>query len=175
MTTPTINKVEEFRAEMLTKIDQASGNVDTLKEQIGILAAASANLLAEVTAIRNDVQWIVQRTTAALDRFQTASSSQPAKAQKTETILAEAVTYSIDDNGKPAYKIRGGRYAKGIRIWPEVLPLLGIDPDLLVTGLTRITPPLNVLVEIAKRKGRSDLDEDITQEYDYAKKVIGLA
>jgi hypothetical protein len=43
--------------------------------------------------------------------------------------LATTLLVGIDDNGQPTYKSKGGQYAKfGVRIWPEVLPSLGIDP-----------------------------------------------
>ena len=42
---------------------------------------------------------------------------------------------SFNDDGEPTYKIKGGQYMKfGVRIWPETLPELGIDPDELKPG-----------------------------------------
>ncbi len=94
----------------------------------------------------------------------------------TDTFLADTVTFATDENGKEAYKIRGGKFSKnGVRVWPEVLPMLGIDKDLLKSGRNPIDPPIMVRVEIAKRAGKSDLGEDTTQQYDYARKVIGKA
>ena len=49
--------------------------------------------------------------------------------------LATVLLVGIDDNGQPTYKAKGGQYAKfGVRIWPEVLPALGIDPATLKPG-----------------------------------------
>jgi hypothetical protein len=46
--------------------------------------------------------------------------------------LAPTLLVGIDDAGEPTYKAKGGQYAKfGVRIWPEVLPSLGIDPAAL--------------------------------------------
>ena len=43
---------------------------------------------------------------------------------------AEAITMGQDDNGRVVYKVKGGQYGKfGVRVWPEVLPLLGVDID----------------------------------------------
>ncbi len=42
---------------------------------------------------------------------------------------------SYDDNGQPVYKVKGGQYQKfGVRVWPEVLPLLNVDPASLKPG-----------------------------------------
>ena len=43
--------------------------------------------------------------------------------------MATVLLVGIDDNGQPTYKAKGGQYAKfGVRIWPETLPALGVDP-----------------------------------------------
>lgn len=168
--TPTVNKVEEFRAEMLTKIDTANGNVDELKEQIAILAAASANLLAEITAVRNDVQWINQRMTIAIERFQTASASQPAKAGESVTFWATGLIHNIA-NGKHAYYLTGGEYHKhGIRVWPEVLESIGLGAMLdSAADVHAIAEPLNV---------RASVEDWINKKGECGRgphKVIGLA
>lgn len=52
----------------------------------------------------------------------------------TEFTTAEIVM-TYNDDGTPAYKAKGGPYLKyGVRIWPEVLPALGINPDQLKPG-----------------------------------------
>ena len=54
-----------------------------------------------------------------------------------DTVVFEAVILlmSYDDNGQPIYKAKGGPYMKfGVRIWPEVLPALGVDPSSLKPG-----------------------------------------
>ena len=49
--------------------------------------------------------------------------------KETVDFLATTRLVGIDYNGQPTYKAKGGQYAKfGVRIWPEVLPSLGIDP-----------------------------------------------
>lgn len=73
---------------------------------------------------------------------------------------AEAITMGSDDNGKAVYKVRGGQYGKfGVRVWPEVLPLLGVDIDDLDTGPNPFAHRVRVLLD---DKGQ-------------AKKVVGLA
>jgi len=48
---------------------------------------------------------------------------------------ATSITLAHDDNGQAVYKIKGDRFTKfGVRVWPEVLPLLGINADELEPG-----------------------------------------
>ena len=48
---------------------------------------------------------------------------------------ATSITLAHDDNGQAVYKIKGDRYNKfGVRVWPEILPQLGIDVDQLKPG-----------------------------------------
>lgn len=45
------------------------------------------------------------------------------------------IILSYDDKGEATYKAQGVPYSKfGVRIWPEVLPTLGIDPAALQPG-----------------------------------------
>ena len=68
----------------------------------------------------------------------TAAASQPAASQQpgdTVTFDANILLMSYDDNGQPVYKAKGGQYSKfGVRIWPEVLPILGVNPATLKPG-----------------------------------------
>ena len=171
MTTPapTPNAVEIFRAEMLTQVSATNENVESLKETIAILAAASANLLAEITAVRNDVQWIGERMTAALDRFQTASASQPAKAE-TVTFWATGLIHNIA-NGKHAYYLTGGEYHKhGVRVWPEVLEAIMLANMLeSAADVHSLREPVNV---------RASVEDWINKKGECGRgphKVIGLA
>jgi hypothetical protein len=78
-------------------------------------------------------------------------ASQPAQTANAQTIIftADTITYGIADDGKPKYKALGGQYSKwGIRIWPEVLPLIGIDPQALQPGRNALNPPLNLVAEM---------------------------
>ena len=78
--------------------------------------------------------------TALRDGLAAAASSQqqqpaPATAGLTVEFAATMLLVGIDDNGLPTYKAKGGQYAKfGVRIWPEMLPALGIDPASLHPG-----------------------------------------
>ena len=57
------------------------------------------------------------------------------EAGQTVDFVASVLLVGVDDAGQPTYKAKGGQYSKfGVRIWPEVLPLLGIDPAKLKVG-----------------------------------------
>ena len=83
----------------------------------------------------------------------------PQPAGEYRVITAEALIMTYTDNGEPAYKIIGQPYSKfGVRVWPEILPTLGVNPSQLKPGRN----PYNaaVLVLMGERG---------------PKKVIGLA
>ena len=55
-----------------------------------------------------------------------------------------------EKNGKPVYRMRGGRFTTyGVRIWPEMLQLFGINTDELKPGPNPITPT-NVFAELTE-------------------------
>lgn len=64
---------------------------------------------------------------------------------------ASIILVGVDDAGQPTYKAKGGQYSKfGVRIWPEVLPELGIDPATLQPGPN----PVNLrLIALMGEKG----------------------
>ena len=81
--------------------------------------------------------------------LQTASQ---AAAPKTTTFAADEIICDSMD-GKPVYKLRGPEYRKfGVRIWPEVMPTLGIDPDLLLSGKNTLPFPIDVKVSMMQSK-----------------------
>ncbi len=80
----------------------------------------------------------------------TTAASQPAAPAPTgETITldANALIMSFDDTGHAIYKVKGGQYQKfGVRVWPEILPALGVDPDTLNPGPNPVNLKVNVLM-----------------------------
>jgi hypothetical protein len=83
----------------------------------------------------------------------------PASAGQTIDFVATTLLVGMDDNGQPTYKAKGGQYMKfGVRIWPEILPELGVDPDSLKPGPNPIN--LHVLALMGDKGPR---------------KIIGLA
>jgi hypothetical protein len=117
-------------------------------------------LLPLLSAILSELQTI--RTALTTARF-----SQPAPVKTTPTdktvISIDSISKGVDDKtSKTVYKARGGRWQSyGVRVWPEVLPQLGIDPDKLDFGPNPIVPPITVQVELT--------------ESGAPRKVIGLA
>jgi len=48
---------------------------------------------------------------------------------------ASEILLSYDDKGQPTYKVKGVPFTKfGVRVWPETLPALKIDPAKLKPG-----------------------------------------
>ncbi len=73
------------------------------------------------------------------------------------TFDASVLLTPYDDNGQPVYKAKGGQYMKfGVRVWPEVLPFLGVDPATLTcacgAGAGRPGPNL-VNLKVCTRMG----------------------
>jgi hypothetical protein len=102
---------------------------------------------AEITALRDGL-------TAAASQPQSAAS-----AGQTVEFVATILLVGMDDNGQPTYKAKGGQYMKfGVRIWPEILPELGLDPASLKPGPNPVN--LHVLALMGEKGPR---------------KVIGLA
>ncbi len=92
---------------------------------------------AEITALREGLAAAANPTTSA--------SSAPAG----ESVVFDAVTLlmSYDDNGQPVYKVKGGPYMKfGVRVWPEVLPALGVDPASLKPGPNQVNLRVRALM-----------------------------
>jgi hypothetical protein len=106
--------------------------------------------------LRNALQALTERldqieaSLAGLREGLTTAASQPAAnlpAGETVTVDASILLMSYDDNGQPVYKVKGGQYMKfGIRVWPEVLPSLGVDPAKLKPGPNPVTLRVRVLM-----------------------------
>jgi hypothetical protein len=103
---------------------------------------------AEITALRDGLSLAASQPQAA-----TATAGQMVD------FVATILLVGVDDNGLPTYKAKGGQYMKfGVRVWPEILPELGIDPVSLKPGPN----PINLKVRaLMGEKG--------------PRKVIGLA
>lgn len=85
----------------------------------------------------------------------TAQASIPAD---TMILNATVLTVAYDETGKAIYRMKGDQFLRfGVRVWDEVLPLLGIDPSLLQPGPN----PINMRVSVKLKDGKP-------------KKVIGL-
>jgi hypothetical protein len=144
MSTP-LSPTEQFRADMMALLDQMRSEIEQMH--------------AEITQIRD-----------GLTHAATAPDIRPLSGQ-TKSFLAVAIVHGIDDNGKEFYKMRGGPYSqKGVRVWPEVLPVLGLDAATLAHGVTQLEKPINVLVEM-----HDYYDKDTKETRVTPYKIIGLA
>jgi hypothetical protein len=67
-----------------------------------------------------------------------AAANQPAATPAAGNVItfdASILLVGVDDYGAPSYKLKGSQYMKfGVRVWPETLPALGIDPAALKPG-----------------------------------------
>lgn len=97
----------------------------------------------------------------ALKRGWTIKPQQPESAQKSnghkpdgeyETFVADQLVITFDEHGK-GFKVKGGKYRKhGVRVWPEVISVLGFDPDKLEPGIQPINLKVSVLMENGQPK-----------------------
>jgi hypothetical protein len=134
-------------------LDPSARSVDKmtpaeLRQAFQALTERLDQIEAEITALRDGLAAAVTQPPAA-----------PASAGQTVDFVATILLVGMDDNGQPTYKAKGGQYMKfGVRIWPEVLPSLGIDPASLKPGPNPIN--LHLLALMGEKDPR---------------KVIGLA
>lgn len=79
--------------------------------------------------------------------------------------VADCIVMSYDDNGKATFKAKGPAFSKhGVRVWPEVLPIIGADPDALKPGPNPFGPKtVRALMEVSEEDGELKM-----------KKVVGL-
>ncbi|MGA2490016.1 MAG: hypothetical protein ABSF99_07485 [Anaerolineales bacterium] len=135
MTTPTPAPEKITAAELRAAFQTLAERLDTIETELAAMREGLATAAAQPQAA----------TTAP--------------AGQTVDFVANTLLVGIDDNGQPTYKAKGGQYAKfGVRIWPEVLPILGIDPASLKPGPNAVNLRL---VALMGEKG--------------PRKVIGLA
>lgn len=126
MTTPTTpqQQAEAFREEIRAAFD--------------LLHVEIAELRADLAQMREGLTH--------------ASQPAPITNSGTKEMVIETIIMTYDDNGKPAYKAKGAPYQSfGVRVWPEILPILGIDPATLKPGPNTIAP-IRASVEMGETK-----------------------
>ncbi len=138
-------------------------NLDATKQQKGLCMInqpPTTNKPEKITAaeFRETFQALTERLDqieaelAALREGLAAAAGQSSTANTAvsgETVAFEAVTLlmSYDDNGQPVYKVKGGPYMKfGVRVWPEVLPTLSVDPATLKPGPNSVNLKVRALL-----------------------------
>jgi len=107
-----------------------------LRQAFQALTERLDQIEAEITALRDGLAVAAGQPQAA-----------PAPAGQTADFVATILLVGVDDNGLPTYKAKGGQYMKfGVRVWPEVLPTLGIDPAALKPGPNPVNLKVRVLM-----------------------------
>ena len=122
---------------------QLAKMIDLLQVQVDDSPQMHTEVLNELHVIAltlNDILKEIQTFKAAQQAAppaQPAAAPQPAQAAPANVrdFVAETLVMTTDDKGMPAFKVKGFPYAEfGVRVWPEVLPALGIDPANLRPG-----------------------------------------
>jgi hypothetical protein len=110
----------------------------------------AAELRAALQALTERLDQIEAELTALREGLATAATQpqpSPASAGQTVDFVATILLVGMDDNGQPTYKAKGGQYMKfGVRVWPEILPELGIDPASLKPGPNPINLKVRALM-----------------------------
>lgn len=121
-----------------------------IRELFAGMAAQIETMQAELHAMRDGLK---------------AASQPPPQAGTFAEMMIDSIVMTYDDNGKEAYKAKGTPYQKhGVRVWDEVLPLLGIDPDALRPGPNAITPAIRarVLMNPPTEEGKTAQPRKVT-------------
>jgi hypothetical protein len=104
-------------------------------EEIKYLVDTVSQLVDLVTPLTETLA----RIQAAVTRPAAAPAGSQAEGMYRPIDITEIVM-TYDPQGRPAYSAKGGQYQKfGVRIWPETLAALRIDPATLKPGPNPIT------------------------------------
>ena len=115
-----------------------------LRTTLRNLLAHLCQLDERLDGISKDLALLREGLAAAAQQPQPTA---PAAAGQTVDFLATVLFIGIDDNGQTTYKAKVGQYAKfGVRIWPETLPTLGVDPAELKPGANPVNLHLLALM-----------------------------
>src|SRR3990172_790842 len=118
----------QFRADLRADLAEI---MDELHSQ----AAELVNVCADLDAIRDGLKQAISQPAPVAGAF--------------AEMVIDNIVMTYDDKGKPAYKATGTPYNKfGVRVWDEVLPVLGIDPTTLKPGPNPQPPPIPARVQI---------------------------
>jgi len=149
---------------------QSPLKTDDMK-RLDFMARLTSSSEAQLDVLR-EMRSLMGVISSKLDTLIDRAESQPAAAiaataNGSEAIAgnyrdftAETLNVGMDDNGKPVYKIRGGPFTKfGVRVWPEVMSLIGVEIEDLKPGPNQFNAQVRAILD---EKGQ-------------AKKVVGLA
>ncbi len=130
------------RSQSLALLERIAAATEANATAIQALADEVAGLRAEIDA------WGSAPSAGALSgNGNGAESNVPVAGGKCVDFQAETVVVTLNEEGQPAYKIKGARFVKfGVRVWPEVLPMLGLDPQKLKPGPNPYTGVVRALL-----------------------------
>lgn len=141
MTTQTNPPATAIRTPAAQSLELLQRIADGIEHQNNLMASLTESIghLIEISDASADASAsaaeMLAKFSEAWGRPQPATATPAAQAGPTVVFMAEVLTLGYDDNGKPTYKIKGGQYQKfGVRVWPEALPLLGVDAATLKPG-----------------------------------------
>jgi hypothetical protein len=126
------------------------------------LLDASETQNAIISDLANEIRDLVAILTTAAQAISRPAGAntpttpiQPTSNLTFQDFTASGIIMTYNDKGEPAYKIVGFPFATfGVRVWPEVLPALGINPDELRPGPNPYSAQVRALmVESSSKPG----------------------
>jgi hypothetical protein len=133
--------------------------LEKLVETIDSQSLLLVDLANEISTLINMISSMLSVAQAPAAVTMTSSSGQY------QDFEASGVIMTYNDKGEPAYKIIGFPFnTYGVRVWPEVLPLLGIDPDKLQPGPNPFVSRVRALMVESNTPGKLT-----------PRKIVGLA
>jgi len=140
-TTPAQQAAEQFRADLRADLAEI---MDELHSQ----RAELVNVRADLEAIRAGL----------------TQASQPAPTVGTfAEMVIDSIIMTYTDKGEAAYKATGAPYNKfGVRVWPETLPALGIDPNNLKPGPNPQAQPIRARVLMKTNESGQPAPQKVT-------------
>ena len=123
-----------------TAASQSLSLLQTIADRLQVQIDATNQLLAEI---------LVELRKAPANAAAPSIPAAAAAPANVRDFLAETLVMTTDDAGKPAFKIKGFPYSEfGVRVWPEILPALEIDPATLRPGPNPLPAGLIVRVKL---------------------------
>ena len=118
--------------EASMKLDERGHNDHAAQVAQIAIACALANIADSLAHIDTTNELLAE---ILVELRQAPAAPAAAAPVNVRDFLAETLVMTTDDAGKAAYKVKGFPYSEfGVRIWPEILPALEIDPATLRPG-----------------------------------------
>ena len=140
--TPAQIEAEQFRAEIRATLKTIQSRIEQTTDRVMMIE----NIQADERNTLDELTKAIETVLHGIQHAATATPPTTNSGQFTEMMIDNIImTYS--DKGEPAYKATGTPYNKfGVRVWPETLPTLGIDPASLKPGPNPQPAPIKASV-----------------------------